>query len=373
LSEFDISPDDSMTMIYTSGTTGKPKGVVQTHRTYVLTGQSFPYWLELTSEDRLFTCLPLFHINAQAYSTLGSIGAGASLILAEKFSASGFWKQVSEHQATEFNAIGSMMLILLKQPPGDMENGHRVRLAYCAPALPEGLEREFERRFGIRVIAGYGLSECTFGSIEPLNLPRKFGSVGLPRQHPFLGMINELRIANQDGTELGPGEVGEIQLRNPAIMKEYYRDPQLTAEVLRNGWLHTGDLGYRDQDGYLYFFERKQGVIRRMGENISSAEVEGVVAEHPKVLECAVIGLPSEFLEEEVKMYVVLRPGTDLPPDELLEWCENKLASFKVPRYVEFRQSLPKTETQRIAKNILRSEKLGLRVGSYDRNLRKFI
>jgi len=349
-------PDDDACIIYTSGTTGKPKGVLLSHRTYVLTGQAFPFWLGLNEGDRLYTCLPLYHINAQAYTVMGALAIGASVALSERFSVSRFWQELAAWGATQFNFIGAMLVLLAKRPPSEEERRHRVRIAYGVPAFDEGLRRELEARFGFRIVFGYGLTESTFGFIEPLDEPRRPLSIGKPRQHPE-GRINEAKIVDEQGKELPPGHVGEIVLRNPAVMKGYFKDPELTSEALRDGWLYTGDLGYRDEDGFFYFVDRKKDIIRRRGENISSQEVELVLAQHPKVLQCAVVPVPSELTDEEVKAYVVPLPGEELDPLELFRWCEQRLASFKVPRFIEIRESLPMTPTGRVAKHLLRQER----------------
>ncbi len=200
-----LAPSDPLMIIYTSGTTGRPKGVVQSHRTYVLTGLAFPRWLGLGSEDRLLTCLPLSHINAQAYSTMGAIGAGATLILQEKFSLSTFWDQARENEATEFNSIGAMLMLMYKhslEPRSD----HSVKIAYSAPALPEEIRREIERRFDLKVVFGYGLSESTFGFMEPMDGPRKPGSMGKIRSYP--GFPNKAIVADEEDRELPIGKHG---------------------------------------------------------------------------------------------------------------------------------------------------------------------
>jgi crotonobetaine/carnitine-CoA ligase len=365
--EASVSSEDVAVLIYTSGTTGRPKAVMQPHRTYVLTGEAVPHWLGLSQEDRLLTCLPLFHINAQAYSTMGALGAGASLALLERFSASRFWDQVRRYRATVFNAIGTMLLIMYRQPEGPHDASNPVRLCYSALALPRDITEALERRFGMRIVVGYGLSESTFGTIEPLSGPRKWGTIGLPRQHPDPSIRNEVRIVDDYGNDLPPGVYGEILLRNPVTMIGYYRDPQQTAQVLRDGWLYTGDLAYRDDDGYLYFVARKKEIIRRRGENISPTEIEMVISSHPKVQDVAVIGVPSELGEEEVKAYIAPVPGAELVPEEIVQWCAGRLAPFKIPRYIEIRTDLPRTPTQRIAKHLLKGERQDLTAGCYDR------
>ena len=359
--ECPLSPDDIAAYIYTSGTTGLPKAVMQTHQTYVLTGESIPHWLGLGNEDRLFTCLPLFHINAQAYSVMGSLGAGASLILSKKFSASSFWEEVKQGGATEVNLLGAMPLFLLKQPAQEGERNHRVRIAYTAPALNTHDHEEFERRFGVTLVVGYGMSECTFGTINPLDKgKRRLGSIGLPRAHPRFG--NQLCIVDDDGGELAPSQSGEIILKNATVMKGYYKDPAATAASLRDGWLYTGDLAYRDVDGFIYFSGRKKDMIRLKGENVSAYEVECVIDEHPGVQESAVIGVPSEFTDERIIAFVTRKHGfPEVAESDIVAWCRERLAPFKVPSEVEFRDSLPKTPTQKIAKQILRDQEMAKR------------
>jgi carnitine-CoA ligase len=348
-----LLPSDPLVIIYTSGTTGTSKGVIQSHRTYVLTGLSFPRWLGLTSQDRLLTSLPLSHINAQAYSMMGTIGAGATLILQEKFSLGGFWDQANEKGATEFNAVGAMLMLMYKYSTQTRKD-HSVRIVYSAPSLPEEIRGEIERRFNLKVVFGYGLSESTFGFIEPIDGPRKQGSMGKIRSHPEFP--NRAIIADGDDREQPVGATGQILLQNAAVMNGYYRDEDRTAKALSNGFLHTSDMGYMDSDGYFYFVDRNSDVIRRRGENISSSEVESVITSHPEIIECAVIGVPSKLSDEEVIVFVVARRGSVLGEDDIKRWCKERLAPFKVPARIFFKDSLPKSATFRANKEQLKRD-----------------
>jgi len=354
------APDTVATLIYTSGTTGPPKGVMQPHRNYVLTGEGFRTWLDLGPDDRLMTPLPLFHINAQAYSTMGALATQATLILLERFSVSRFWADARRHGATQANVIGSMLALLAKAPATRHDRDHRLRLLYGAP-VPGDLVEPFERRFGVTLLEGYGLSECTFGTILPLRGVRKPGSMGLPRDLPARAIANAIRVVAADGRECEPGEAGEIVIRNPVMMAGYYADPERTAEAVRDGWLWTGDWGYRDTGGYFYFVDRRKDVIRRRGENIASGEVEAVLDAHPAVLESAVIGLPSALSEDDVVAVVVPRPGATPSTEELQIWCAERLARFKVPSRVVLIDALPKTPTAKVQKDRLRAELGGTR------------
>jgi crotonobetaine/carnitine-CoA ligase len=347
-----VRPDDVATLIPTSGTTGRSKLVAQTQRAYAMAGEGFPYWMELSAADRLLTTLPLFHINAPAYSVLGSLACGAGLVLVPRFSASGFWDAARRHGATEFNAIGAMLEILMRAPERPEDADNPVRLCYTGPAPPRERHEQIERRFGLRIVCGYALSESPYGLIWPHG-SRPFGTLGRPRQHPRLGTVNHARAVTGDGRQAGPGEVGELHLRNPTLTPGYWGMPEETARVIVDGWLHTGDLVTVDADGGYTFVARATEVIRRRGENLSPAEVEEVLAAHPAVAECAVVGVASELSEEEVKAFVVAAPGEAVDFGSLRTWVAGRLAAFKVPRYWQALAELPRTPTARVARHRL--------------------
>lgn len=363
----EVTPQELCMLMFTSGTTGRPKGVMVTHEMYVAAGQGYATWVEATSQDRFFTCLPLFHGNAQYYSTMGSLAVGASLILEERFSASRFWDQVRVSGATVVNFIGMMLPVLMKQPKSASNPSSRLRVCYGSPAFSPEVLAEFEKRFSTSVLIGYGLTECCYGTIEPLGQARRPQSSGLARWHPDSRFKNEVRVVNEEDMPLPAEKVGEIVLRNPAVTPGYWQDEEQTKSALRGGWFHTGDLGWLDEEGYLYFVDRKKDVIRRRGENISSLEVEIVLKKEPRILDCAVIGVPSELAEEEVKAFVVIRPGEQMKPEEVVHWCAERLAHFKVPRYVVFCEELPKTPSLRVRKDLLRRDPAGLHNDCFDR------
>ncbi len=340
--------DDPAVLIPTSGTTGRSKLVTQTQRAYVLAGEGFPFWLQLSPSDRLMTSLPLFHINAPAYSTLGSVAIGASLVLLPRFSPKEFLDQARHYEATEFNAIGAMLEMLMNTPPHRDDAYSPLRRCYTGPSPTRERQQEIEQRFGLQIVCGYALSESPYGLVWGRGT-RPFGTLGMVRQHPRLGRINEARV-NPDG---------ELELRNPAVMLGYWGMPEETEQVLVDGWLRTGDLVQYNADGTYTFLGRKKEIIRRRGENLSPTEVEEALGSHPAVLETAVIGVPSELSEEDVKAFVVLREGFEPASAELREHAAERLTGFKVPRYIEVVEELPHTATGRVAKPQLPREVTG--------------
>ena len=362
-----VAPTDISMLQYTSGTTGNPKGVQVTHQMYVSAGQGFALWTQAAPDDRFFTCLPYFHANAQYYSTMGTLASGATLIVQDRFSASRFWDQVRHARATVVNFIGMMMPVLAKNDaqPDDADN--TVRLFYGSPAFSPEFLADFEQRFGTDIIVGFGMTETCYGTIEAIRGERRPNSSGLPRKHPDPAFENTVRIVDANGDPVPNGQPGEITIRNPATMAGYWRNEAETSASLRDGWLFTGDLGWLDDDNYLYFVDRKKDVIRRRGENISSQEVEDVIKSHEHVLDCAIIAVPSELGEDEVKAYITPRPGASPQPEDVIYWCADRLAYFKVPRYIEIRDELPRTPSLRVRKDVLRQEREDLISGCFDR------
>jgi crotonobetaine/carnitine-CoA ligase len=343
--------DDVAILIPTSGTTGRSKLVMQTHRAYAMAGEGFPFWMQLDDTDRLMTSLPLFHVNAPAYSVLGSLACGAGLVLLPRFSASDFIDAARRHGATEFNAIGAMLEILMRQPERDDDADNPLRRAYTGPAPDRERHLEIEERFGLEIVCGYGMSESPFGLIWPHGT-RLYGTLGTIRQHPTLGVVNEGKVVDDDENPVAAGEIGELMMRNPTITPGYYGMPEETAAAItEDGWLHTGDLVTCDEKGVYTFVARKKEVLRRRGENLSPAEVEEAVASHPAVVECAVVGVASDLSEEDIKAFVVL--GEDVAFSDLRAFAAERLSPFKVPRFWQRLDTLPRTPTQRVAKHQL--------------------
>ena len=351
---FDVTPDDVATLIPTSGTTGRSKLVMQTHRAYAWAGEGFPYWMELGADDRLMTSLPLFHINAMAYSLMGSLACGAGLVLLPRFSASGFLDSARRHGATEFNAIGAMLEILMRQPPRERRRRHRPSALLHGPVAGTrvaGGVREALRAPGRVWLRDVGVAvRPDLGAGHPAVRHARS-----PRQHPRLGTVNEVRVVDDAGRDVEVGGTGELLLRNPVVTPGYWEMPDQTAETIVDGWLHSGDLVTPNADGTLTFVARVKEVLRRRGENLSPAEVEEAIAAHPDVLECAVVGVPSELSEEEIKAYVVAVPGRELDFAALKAWTAERVSAFKVPRFWQALDALPRTPTARVAKHQLPS------------------
>ncbi|MEO7404962.1 MAG: AMP-binding protein [Burkholderiales bacterium] len=349
--------NDVCIFIYTSGTTGFPKGVMHSQRSVLLAGEGFIRRMHVQPEERILCLLPMFHVNAIFYSLSGSIVAGATLLLEERFSASNFWTNVAARGATEVNTIAAVMNILMRRPRTEFVPGHSLTKIYGAPYSDE-IYRVFEGEFGVpHVIEGYGMSEIPGAMNNPFDGERRKGSMGKPSLHPDPTVtLAEVKIVDDDGVEAPIGTIGEITVKTPSIMKGYYRDPEATKAAFRGDWFLTGDLGRKDADGYFWFIARKKDIIRRRGENIAGAEIDRIAGDHPDVVEAAAIGVPAELGEEEVLLAVVLKPSSSATERDIADWCRARLAAFKVPRYVVLMSELPHTPTHRVAKFQLRSD-----------------
>jgi crotonobetaine/carnitine-CoA ligase len=350
-------PDDTGLILYTSGTTGFPRGVMHSQRNFVLAGEAFVERMYLQPDDRLFVVLPLFHINALFYSLGGALAAGTSLLLVPRFSASAFWRVAADGGATEVNIIAAVGNLLTRRARAEFVPDHCLRKVYGAGMSPETLH-VFPSEFAVpTLIEGYGLTEVPGVCNNPFLGPQKAGSIGCPARHPDHGQVfSEMCVLDDEGHEVPAGQTGEIAVRSPITMQGYYHDAEATAAAFRGGWFLTGDLGYRDADDYYYFVARKKDIIRRRGENISGAEIDRVIAAHPKILEAAAIAIPSELGEDEVLVVAVVQPGQSVAPEEIACWCAERLAPWKCPRFFAQVESLPHTPTHRVAKFKLKQD-----------------
>lgn len=347
-----LAPSVLALLIYTSGTTGVPKGVVLDHANIDAMVEMGRQALELGSEDRCLLVLPLFHVNGIVVSVLTPLLAGASVVIAgRRFDPHSFFDLVEQERPTFFSAVPTIYGMLAALPADVQPDTSSLRFAVCgaAPASADLLTR-FEARYGFPVVEGYGLSEGTCGStLNPVAGPRRAGTVGLP----FPGQ--EIRIVDADGTEVAPGKDGEVVVRGANVMRGYLGRPDETARVIIDGWLHTGDVGHLDADGYLTLVGRSKDMIIRGGENIYPKEIEDVLAGDPSVLEAAVIGVPDEKWGEVVVAYVQPRPGATIDPEALMALCAGRLTGFKRPTSYVVVEAITKNAVGKIDKVSLRA------------------
>lgn len=352
----DISADATCLIVYTSGTTGFPKGAMHSQRSFVTGGEAFVQRVHLQDDDRVMIVLPLFHINALFYSVAGTLAAGASMAIVPRFSASTFWQTAVETGATEVNIIEAIGTILKNRPRSEFRPEHGIRKVY---GVRESMAETFRNDFGIpHLIGGYGMTEIPGVTCNPFEGPQKPGSMGPIGRHPDPARPwAECRVVDDDGRDVGVGEVGELVVKTPIIMQGYFRDPEQTRAAFRDGWFLTGDLVRRDEDGYFYFVSRKKDIIRRRGENIAGAELDRVVGAHPAVHEAAAIAVPSELGEDEILVALVPKSGQSVSAQEIAQWCRERLAPMKVPRFVAVVDELPHTPTHKVAKAVMRSDR----------------
>jgi crotonobetaine/carnitine-CoA ligase len=347
-----VNPEysDILHIIYSSGSTGRAKGNLVPNATAVMAAVSYVELNGYDSNDVMYTCLPLFHGNAWYCSILPALVAGGTAALSRRFSASNFWQEIVMSGATHCSLLGSMTNFLLLQPPSSDERNHRLRVCLTVPT-PDA-PTNFERRYNVRIASLYSLSDFALATVLAPHDPRdKLKSAGRPRPQVSVAILDE------DDLPLPSGEIGEICLRNNEAWvsrQGYYKKPELFLKATRNLWFHTGDRGWIDEDGYLYFAGRNSELIRRRGENISALDVERVILKHPAVANTAVFAVRSEFLEDEVMASVQCKSGHELDFVDLIEFCAARMAYFMVPRFLEVIPELPITPTEKVEKYKLR-------------------
>ena len=353
-SDFDLvetMPDDAAVVLYTSGTTGHPKGAELTHFNMFFNAHCVRQTVALLGPgDVCLAVLPLFHSFGQTCVMNATLMAGAAISMVPKFDTEETMRVIERDGVTVLAAVPTMYFFMLNADANEAYDLSSVRMAVSGgSALPVSVFERFKEHYGIEILEGYGLTETSpVASFNISERPCKPGSIGLP----LWGC--EMRVMRDDGTLADTDEVGEIVVRGHNVMKGYYKKPRATEEVVVDGWLHTGDMGRVDDDGYFFIVDRKKDVIIRSGMNIYPREVEEVLMGHPAVLEAAVVGVPDEARGEEVKAFLSMRDGGTVTPDDLNEYCAERMARYKCPRYFEIRPELPKGPTGKVLKAQLR-------------------
>jgi crotonobetaine/carnitine-CoA ligase len=340
------TPDEIRSISFTSGTTGEPKGVLLTERMLMTFARGAAIASEVRPGDVFLLWESLYH-NSGVQMCILALLEQVKLAIIPKFSASRFWDQIRKYQVTKMHYLGGIIDILLKYPVRSNDKDHSVQLAFGGGCSRSGW-RAFEDRFGVRIQEVYGLTEAS--GFSTINRSGKVGSIGKP--YPYF----DVQIVDEEGKPLGAEQMGEIVIREkePGLITQGYLDnPEETARALRGGWLYTGDVGYYDEEGDLFYKGRKKDSIRRRGENISAWEVERVLNSHPKIEESAVIGVDADVGEQELKAFIKCVDGALLEPLEVIKWCESLLPHYQIPRYVTFVGSFEKTPTERIRKENL--------------------
>jgi crotonobetaine/carnitine-CoA ligase len=345
-----IASLDEVSLQYTSGTTSKPKGVLLTHANYVYGGEVMAKAMRAAPTDRHLIVLPLFHAGAQLHAFLPMLLVGGSVALMERFSAGQFVDQALRHQATLAALFAAPIRMLLGQPPRPEEGMTRLRaISYAQNVTPRQFE-EWHARFRAPLLQIWGMTETmSLPLMQPLDLPPRPLSMGMP----VLGY--EVRIVDETGQEVPPGTVGELIVRGTpgvSLMKGYFKNPEATAQTLRDGWLWSGDRAWQDADGYFFFVDRAKDILKRGGENVSASEVEETLRQHPAVFDAAVVGVPDPVRDQAIKAYVILADGATATAGELRAWCQSRLSPFKIPEAVEFRATFPRTSVGKIQKHL---------------------
>jgi len=345
---------DELAVMYTSGTTSNPKGVQITHANYIYAGEVVASALRLGPDDRFLTVLPLFHANAQYYSTMGTLIGGGTLVLAARFSASRLLEQAVRHEATLASLFAAPMRMVLAQQASPRWREHRLRVVVFAQNLTQAEYQRWDELIGAPLLQLYGMTE-TIGPpvMNPLLGPRRHDTLG----RPVLGY--ECQVVREDGTPTDVEEPGELLIGGVpgvSLMNGYLHDPEATAAALQDGWLRTGDVVSADRDGFLSFVDRRKDMIKRAGENIAASEVEAVLLDHPHVSEAAVVGVPDRMRDEQIIAFVVLDEPHAASKAEMIEWCAQRLSKFRIPSGIKFREELPRTAVGKIQKHHLRAD-----------------
>ncbi len=342
--------DYPASIIYTSGTTGDPKGVVLSHGNIISNGYSVIHHTRLSVDDKLICFLPLFHSFAQNFIANSSINCGSTLVICKKYEQEEVLNLIKDFSVTRFYAVPTIYIMLLNDKNSEQ---YLKGVNYCfsaASSLPIEIIKRWKKRTGLDINEAYGLTESTPFATYNHEIKHKVGSVGTPIENV------EIRVADENDNPLKAGKIGEILIKGPNIMLEYYGKPEATKTALRNGWLHTGDVGKIDDEGYLYLVDRTKDIINSGGEKIAPREVEETLYQNDCIKECAVVGMPDKIYQESVLAYIVLKEGMSVSETEIIEFCRDRIAHFKAPKMIKFVESLPKNATGKILKRVLREQ-----------------
>ena len=352
-----ISPEDPALLLFSGGTTGEPKGAVGTHHALLMTGMQLRAWFSTVTvewDDVILLTIPLFHVygNAGVFA-VGIFGRDSFAIVPDPRDIDDLVATIRKTRPTFLPGVPTLFNALLNHPAvqGGKVDFKSMKLCVSgASSLLAEVKNRFETLTGGRVVEGYGLTESMMAAVvTPLHGPYKPGSVGTPLSDVEIRIVD----AESGASSLPHGEVGEILMRAPQLMQGYWQRPTETEKTIRNGWLYTGDLGFLDEDGYLFIVDRKKDVIKPSGFQVWPREVEEVIASHPEVNEVGVGGVPDEYQGEAVKAWIVLRPGQQITADEIRAYCRKKLAGYKVPKHIEFTEILPKTMVGKVLRREL--------------------
>jgi fatty-acyl-CoA synthase len=341
--------EDPHVIMYTSGTTGIPKGAVLSHRKTFFNVLNADIVYDLTSRDIMMVTRPMFHSGGLLVEAAPVLYKGGTLIIRKRFRPNEILETIQKYKVTILELAGTVYQFILQDCDLNQYDLSSVRCFFTGgERIPAAMLREYQER-GIIISQIFGQTESsTIAFLPPDKAAKMIGSVGLPVFH------GEVRIVDKKGKDVSPGEVGEIIVKGPTLMSGYWNRPDLTAETIRDGWLYTGDLAKRDEEGYINIVDREKDMYISGGENVYPAEVEKVLFTHPKIFDVAIIGVPDKKWGEVGKAFVVLKPGEKTDAQEVLKFIEGKVANYKIPKYVEFLEELPKTPSGKIKKNLLK-------------------
>ncbi len=347
----EVASSDLAAILYTSGTTSKPKGVQITHANYIYAGEVMSKTLKMRQFDRGFVVLPMFHGNGQYYVTMPLLTVGGSIAVTERFSATNYFKQAQEMKATIGSLFAAPIKMILRKGNNAVDQ-HDLKTIIFAQSVTKEQLTQFEETYAVSLLQIYGMTE-TIGTplMNPLDGVRKNMSIGTP------SIGYEVMLVDDQGKEVKQGEVGQIIVkgkRGRTIMQGYFNNEEATSATLRGEWLYTGDYGQIREDGYFYFVDRMKDMIKRAGENIATSEIETVLNSHPAISDSAVIGIPDDIRDVAIKAYIIVKEGRTVNEQEVIDFCAERMAKFKVPEFIEFVDEFPRTSVGKIQKSELR-------------------